>query len=223
MKDKTSSSQSGDVSYGDNASGNTTVTGNVGGDVVVGDKYVYEAPASAGAALHQLPPPTPDFTGREKEMADLRQHLRAGVTISGVQGMGGVGKTALALKLADELKDSYPNAQFYLDLKGVSARPLSTADAMRHVIYAYHPGARLPDDADQLAGVYRSVLHDQRALLLMDNARDADQVAPLIPPATCVMLVTSRYHFTIPGLHAIDLSSMRPEEAQALLLKIAPR
>src|SRR5262249_37659171 len=151
--------------------------------------------------LRQLPPPPPDFTGREKELADLRQNLSADVTISGVRGMGGVGKTALALKLADELKNSYSDAQFYLDLKGVSAQPLTATDAMRHIIYAYHPAAHLPEEAYQLAAIYRSVLHDQRALLLMDNAKDADQVAPLIPPATCVMLVTSRHHFTIPGLH----------------------
>src|SRR5262245_40206284 len=133
MSDKTSSSESGGVSYGDSASGNTTVTG--GGDLVGRDKYVYEAPAPNVTALHQLPPPPPDFTGRDKEMADLRQHLSTGITVSGVQGMGGVGKTALALKLADELKDSYPDAQFYLDLKGVSARPLTAADAMRHIIF----------------------------------------------------------------------------------------
>ena len=69
---------------------------------------------------------------------------RGGVTISGLQGLGGVGKTALALELARRLAPRYPDAQFYLDLKGASKQPLSTADVLAHVVRAYHPTAKLP-------------------------------------------------------------------------------
>ena len=97
------------------------------------------APPTA-TSLHQIPPPPADFTGRERELADLRAALRAGgVTISGLRGAGGIGKTALALKLAEELEALYPDAQLYLDLKGVSPQPLTTAQAMAHVVRAYHP------------------------------------------------------------------------------------
>jgi len=184
-------------------------------------------------ALHQLPPPPRDFTGREAELKELMAAVEtAGVTISGLQGLGGVGKTALALALAEMLKARYPDAQFYLDLKGVpnergrkdaKAEPLTPAAAMAHVVRSYHPAARLPESEAELGGLYRSVLEGRRALLLMDNARDKQQVEPLIPPSGCLLLVTSRRHITLPGLYPKKLETLAPEEAHALLLKIAPR
>src|SRR5439155_27369016 len=117
---------------------------------------------------------------------------QGGATISGLQGLGGVGKTTLALKLAEQLTPHYPDAQFYLDLKGVSPQPLSAAEAMAHVIRAYHPTAKLPEAEAEVRGLYQSVLHGQCALLLMDNAASREQVEPLIPPAHCALLVTSR-------------------------------
>jgi AAA+ ATPase superfamily predicted ATPase len=98
-------------------------------------------------APHHLPPPPRDFTGRKKELDELRAAIeKGGVTISGLQGLGGVGKTALALKLADELKPRYPDAQFYLDLKGVSKEPISPKDAMGYVIRSCHPDVKLPEN-----------------------------------------------------------------------------
>jgi len=94
---------------------------------------------------------------------------------------------------------------------------------MAHVIRAYHPTAKVPDTEAELYGLYRSVLHGQRALLLMDNAASAEQVEPLIPPESCVLLVTSRRHFTLPGLCAKNLEALSPKDANKLLLTIAPR
>jgi tetratricopeptide (TPR) repeat protein len=93
---------------------------------------------------------------------------QGGVTISGLQGMGGIGKTALALKLANHLKPQYPDAQFYLDLKGVSDEPLTPVQAMGQVIRSYHPEAKLPDDENGLRGLYLSLLDGKKALLLDD-------------------------------------------------------
>jgi tetratricopeptide (TPR) repeat protein len=175
-------------------------------------------------ALHQLPPPPRDFTGRVHELDELMSKIeRGGVTISGLQGLGGVGKTALALKLAELLAPRYPDAQFYLDLKGADKQPLSVAEAFSHVVRAYHPTAKLPEGEAELKSLYLSVLHGQRALVLMDNARDAAQVEPLVPPESCVLLVTSRQHFHLSGLFALDLEALPPEDARKLLLKIAPR
>lgn len=158
----------------------------VAGDVVARDKitHIHQTASPIATALHQLPPPVSDFTGRADELAELTAKLeQGGVTISGLHGLGGIGKTALALKLADQLKPRYPDAQFYLDLKGASREPLAVAEALAHVIRAYHPTAKLPDTEAELLALYRSVLQDQRALLLTDNAASAEQVEPLIPPA----------------------------------------
>jgi len=154
-----------------------------------------------------------------------------GVTVLGLQCLAGVGKTALALVLAEMLKPRYPDAQFYLDLKGVAsevgpkeakAQPLTPSAAMAHVVRSYHPTAKLPDSEAEMSGLYRSVLEGQRALLLMDNAKDKQQVEPLIPPSSC-LLVTSRRHFTLPGLYPKNLEALAAEDARDLLLKIAPR
>lgn len=196
-----------------------------GGDIVGGDKNVYyEAPVPVIAALYQLPPPPADFTGRETELRDLRAAIeKGGVHISGLQGQGGVGKTALALKLAAELAPNFPDAQIYLDLKGVSEKPLTAAEAMSHVIRTFHPEIKLPEKEDDLCALFRSVLHGKRALLIMDNAKDAAQVKSLVPPTGCALLVTSRYRFTLPGLQQKNLDTLPPEDATKLLLLIAPR
>ncbi len=200
---------------------------NVHGDIVGRDKITkitIEASAPAVPALHQLPAPPPDFTGRGQELTELLAAVeRSGATISGLQGLGGVGKTALALKLAERLMPRYPDAQFYRDLKGVTDKPLTSAEAMAHVIRAYHPTAKLPEDEAELGGLYRSVLHNQKALLLMDNAKDAQQVEPMLPPPGCLLLVTSRQHFAVPGLLPKNLDTLPPADASALLVRIAGR
>ena len=212
--------------HGDEVHGDKHVHGDeVHGDKVAGDKIVYEHPPIPPVSpLHQLPPPPPDFTGRDAELDRLRAAVQeGGAVISGLRGAGGIGKTALALQLADELISRYPDAQLYLNLQGTSPQPLSPADALAHVVRAYHPTADLPESETELASLYHSVLHDQRALLLMDNAADADQVRPLVPPSGCLLLVTSRRRFTLPGMAAQDLDTLKPEDAVALLLRIVAR
>jgi tetratricopeptide (TPR) repeat protein len=189
-------------------------------------------PRHAGSALtasfnslHQLTPPVSDFTGREAKLDELRKKVKqGGVAITGVRGMGGAGKTELARRLAAELKADYPDAQFELDLKGVSPRPLSPADVLSAILRCFRPTAQLPERVEELAALHRQTLDGQRVLLLLDNAKDARQIAPLLPPpAGCLVLVTSRQHFALPGLDPVNLGVMEPPEARALLLKIAPR
>lgn len=200
----------------------------VGRDLINQQTIIHQTVAQTStptlSPLHQLPPPPADFTGRTTELRELRAAIeKGGIHISGLQGQGGVGKTALALKLAEELSPNYPDAQIYLDLKGVSEKPLTAAEAMSHVLRTFHPEAKLPEKEEDLRAQYLSVLHNKRALLLMDNAKDAAQVQPLIPPAGCALLLTSRQHFALPGLQVKNLETLPPQDAKALLLQIAPR
>ena len=181
------------------------------------------APVAPRPIRHQLPAPPGDFVGRTEELAALRAEIHnGGATICGLRGQGGVGKTALALVLAQEMSAEYPDAQIFLDLQGVSERSVSSAEAMAHVIRAFLPDAQLPE-GPQLAALYRDVLSGQRVLLLMDNASDREQVEPLIPPAGSILLVTSRERFALPGLAYRNLDLLPDEDARALLVEIEPR
>ena len=174
-------------------------------------------------ALHQLPPPPAGYLGRDRELADLRTALQPeGVTLVGLQGPGGVGKTAVALTCAAAFAPHYPDAQIYLHLQGASDAPLSSAEAMAQVIRCFRPEGKIPDSESEIGNLYRSLLHGKRVLLLLDNAADADQVKPLIPPPGCAAILTSRRHFTLPGLHLLPLESLAPAEAEALITSIAP-
>jgi tetratricopeptide (TPR) repeat protein len=176
--------------------------------------------------LHQLPDPPRDFVGRETELQELHEGMKqGGVSISGLAGMGGVGKTALALQLGAELAAEYPDAALYLDLRGVEPPSMSVVEALQFFIRVFEPTAQLPDDEAQLQKIYRSLLNGKRALLVLDNARDRAQVEPLLPPAACGcgVIVTSRQHFYVGGLKLTHLDKMKAGDARTLLLKIAPR
>src|SRR6185295_8838044 len=171
------------------------------GDVIVAHTVFQAASTPEVRPLHQLPTPPSDFGGRTEDLAELRRSVKkCGATIWGLQGTGGVGKTAFALILADQIAADYPDAQIFLDLQGVSERPISSTEAMAHVIRSFHPNMKLPEEGPRLEALYRDVLSGKRVLLLMDNASGSDQVAQLVPPASCALLVTSRQKFALPGL-----------------------
>ena len=174
--------------------------------------------------LHQLPAPPADFTGREKEIRQITKDIQKGVTISGLQGMGGIGKTALSLIIAHQLKDQYPDGQIFLDLRGAHAKePLTPAQAMSYLLQSFEPEAKLPEDEATLTALYCSVLENKKVLLFFDNAHDAEQVLPLLPPTGCLTLVTSRQHFTLPGLTEENLEILTPRDARSLTRKIAKK
>ena len=176
---------------------------------------------------HQIPPPPRDFKGREDEISDILSNFKKGATITGLRGMGGIGKTALALVLADKIKSQFPDGQIFVDMRGTSSNPalppLTPEEAMAQVIRAYQPADRLPENTNELRGLYHSVLAGKRVLLLLDNAGSREQVEPLIPPNGSFLLITSRIKFALPGLAEKDLDILPPDKACELLLEIAPR
>jgi tetratricopeptide (TPR) repeat protein len=172
---------------------------------------------------NQIPRSPADFKGREEEISEILSNFDKGATITGLRGMAGVGKTALALVLAERLRDRFSDGHLFLNLKGTTKKPLSTAEAMAQVVHSYYPTERLPENENELHGLYLSVLAGKRALLLLDNAADKEQVEPLLPPSNCAVLITSRNKFTLPGLKERDLDVLPPGEARELLLEIAGR
>ncbi len=187
---------------------------------------------SAGPNLHQLPADTSEFTGRTDELDDLLKRVKtSGVTITGLKGMGGIGKTWLAVRLAHELQNDYPEAQIYLDLQGVSRpddrtglrrQPLSPEDVMWHVIRSFHPGIERPESFEEHLTLYRECLNGRRVLLVYDNARDEDQIRQLHPPSSCLLIVTSRQSIDLPGMYLKQIDRMKPEESIELIERIAP-
>src|SRR5215208_6772215 len=120
--------------------GNIDVGGSIGGSIIIGQNITISSAQQTFRSLHQLPQPPADFTGRDELIAQLIADFEngKGATITGLTGMGGIGKTALGLVVAHQLKKDYPDAQIFLDLKGTTT-PLSAVDIMRHVILSFEP------------------------------------------------------------------------------------
>jgi tetratricopeptide (TPR) repeat protein len=175
-------------------------------------------------SLHQIPPPAQDFIGRKDDIDQIMNSFDRGATITGLRGMGGVGKTALALILAERLKDRFPDGQLFLDMQGTGKNPLKPEDAMAHIIRSYQGAdAKVPKDLNGLSGLYHSVLFGKKVLILLDNVASKEQVELLLPPIGCALLVTSRKKFALPGLREKDLDVLPLDKAKKLLLEIADR
>ena len=168
----------------------------------------------------QLPADLADFAGREWEIAELEALLSgdgAAAAIAAIGGMGGVGKSALAVHVAHRLVDRYPDGQLVVDMGGASDEPLEPVAAMARVIHSFEPGARLPDEADAVAALYRSLLSGKRALIVLDNASDGAQVRPLMPPPPSAAIVTSRQAIALEGVRSFNLDTLSESEAHGLL------
>ncbi|KQV23918.1 MULTISPECIES: AfsR/SARP family transcriptional regulator [unclassified Kitasatospora] len=173
----------------------------------------------------QLPADVSDFSGRVELVSELRDVLRSGsgqaVVVTSLAGIGGVGKTTLAVHLAHSVRSEFPDGQLYVDLRGPSASPADPAVVLGDFLYAL--GApETPDALEQRAALYRSLLADRRMLILLDNAKDARQLQPLIPGVSgSTVLITSRSRLAeLPGAHLVDVEELTPEEALALFSAI---
>ncbi|MDX3189835.1 tetratricopeptide repeat protein [Streptomyces sp. MN03-5084-2B] len=146
----------------------------------------------------QLPAGSTVFTGRQREIATLdalSARRDRGVVVAVLEGMGGVGKTALAVHWAQAARGGFPDGQLFANLRGYGpGAPAEPGDVLRSFLQAFGvPAADLPADLDGRSALLRSVLATRSVLLLLDNARSADQVRPLLPGhAGCVVVVTSR-------------------------------
>lgn len=174
--------------------------------------------------LYQLPPIPGDFTGRENEINDILDKIRLHkMSKFCLQGMGGIGKTTLALKIASTLEEQFPDAQIFLDMHGVSKGPkLTYTQAMAHVILSFHPNINLPKDEQQIVGLFRSILKSKKILLVFDNVYNSQQVEELIVD-DCLIIITSRQQFALTGFDVIKLKKLIPKDARDFILRMAPR
>lgn len=185
------------------------------------------APVVAG---RQLPPDIVDFSGRAAEVRQLWESVTAptdlATPITVIEGMGGVGKTRLAVHIAHRLLAGghYGDAQLYVDLRGHGDQPpADPATVLASFLRLLGvPAGRVPHRLDERVSLYRDRLHTRKALVLLDNAASEEQVLPLLPagPANRV-LVTSRRALALDGAHALPLDVMTWAESAALLSRVA--
>ncbi|WP_328749960.1 tetratricopeptide repeat protein [Streptomyces sp. NBC_00285] len=181
----------------------------------------------------QLPADLPTFVGRSAELDQIRALLPeqsgapATVVISAIGGMAGIGKTTLAVHWAHEIADRFPDGQLYVNLRGFDPTgSLVTPDeAIRAFLGALGvPPMRIPAGLDAQTALYRSMLAQRRMLVLLDNARDTEQVRPLLPGSPgCLVIVTGRNQLTGlvagEGAYPLTLDQLTPSEAYDLLTR----
>jgi DNA-binding SARP family transcriptional activator len=175
----------------------------------------------------QLPATVPDFTGRASFVQELGDRLATAegsvMAVSALAGIGGVGKTTLAVHVAHAARTHFPDGQLYVDLQGAGTRVAEPEAVLGSFLRALGTSdAELPDSLDERSALYRSSLDGRRVLVLLDNARDSAQIRPLLPGTPgCAALVTSRARLVdLAGAHLVDLDVMSPEEALQLFSRI---
>ncbi|MFE0458747.1 BTAD domain-containing putative transcriptional regulator [Kitasatospora sp. NPDC058965] len=187
------------------------------------------AGASVPTMRRFLPHDPREFSGRQHEilqlMEDSRQTGSVSLVISAINGMGGIGKTALAVRFAHTVSADYPDGQYFVDLRGftIGVEPLSPDDALGQLLRQCGlPDELIPPGLEDRTATWRSVMADKKALVLLDNALGDQQVRPLLPGANGpLILITSRRRMpALEGVVPLSLDLMPSTDAVALFSHI---
>jgi DNA-binding SARP family transcriptional activator/Tfp pilus assembly protein PilF len=226
------------------------LTGRISMGSFVAPEAMPAAGAVAPASIPPVPPPSPadpaqprpaqlpadigDFTGREdhvKHLCDMLTRARSAgaagspgaVPIAFVAGAGGLGKTALAVHAAHQIRDYFPDGQLYVDLLGASPAPMPPADVLARFLRDLGvEGDKVPAGEEERAALFRTRLTGRRVLVVLDNARDTAQVRPLLPgSASCAVLVTTRNRTAdLASTRFVDLHVLADDDAVELFTRI---
>jgi DNA-binding SARP family transcriptional activator/tetratricopeptide (TPR) repeat protein len=199
--------------------------------VLRGDPELTAAPQTTHVKPpNNLPRDIPHFTGREEVITDFLAAVGGGhpgtaVAIHAIDGMPGVGKTALAIHLAHRLASDYSDGRLYLNLHAhdPTQEPLDPAIALEVVLRTLNvPASQIPLSLQERAALWRSQMADRRILMILDDVAGQQQIRPLLPGAPgCLVLITSRRRLAgLEGTRPLSLEPLHPDEAAALFTRI---
>ncbi|MFE0509862.1 BTAD domain-containing putative transcriptional regulator [Streptomyces sp. NPDC058964] len=172
-----------------------------------------------------LPYDLPDFTGRQDTVRRILTALGNGRRIITIDGMGGSGKTALAVHVASRIAERYPDGQLFLDLLGFTPghAPLHPLEALDHLLRSLGvPSDRIPEGLPERRALWRSVTANRRLLVVLDNVRDSAQVQPLLlGTEDSATIITSRTRLVeIDGAEWYSVGSLSMEDSMELLCRV---
>ncbi|MEV4754528.1 BTAD domain-containing putative transcriptional regulator [Micromonospora sp. NPDC049559] len=174
----------------------------------------------------QLPPDLIDFTGREESVRALTKLLtRAGeVPVAGIVGLGGVGKSALAIRVATLLREQFPDGQLYADLGGMDEQPADTSEVLARFLRAFGIGSdAIPESLPERATMWRTIMAGRRVLVVLDDPHDSEQLRHLLPATvgSAAIVTNWRRLLDVSGISWTTLGVFEPAESVTLLERIA--
>ncbi|SFP83021.1 AfsR/SARP family transcriptional regulator [Amycolatopsis rubida] len=196
------------------------------------------APRHAAIPLRQttlpppahLPPDLADFTGREAELEQTSRWLVQsddfGLGVVSITGMPGAGKSAFTVHAAHQLREHFPDGQFFVDLKAAQQEPAHPSAVLHRMLRAVGvPEDEIPHSLEERSNLFRTWSSDRRVLMVLDDTASAAQVRPLLPssPRSAVLISSRTAQHSLPGVRLLDLDVLPHEDGLELLAKIIGR